>query len=115
MSMFGSTENLHASQETQPVERATPMEQPPALERKDAAEQTGDMPPAFGRREGAEQAGDAPPKAERKEDGEITLGESVEHYCARHQLASDVKNGHRIAAENDLKKLAKIEAREAGR
>ncbi len=115
MSMSGSMEHLRAAQETQPIEQAMPLEQPPELERKETAEQAGDMPPAFGRRESAEKAGDAPPKVEREADGALTLGESVEHYCARHQLASDIKNGHRIAAENSLKKLAKIEAKEGSK
>lgn len=115
MSMSGSMENLRTAQEAQPIEQAIPLEQPPALERKETTEQAGDMPPAFGRRESAEKASDAPPKVEREENGELTLGESVEHYCARHQLASDIKNGRRIAAENSLKKLANIEAKEASK
>lgn len=115
MSMSGSMENLRTAQETQPIEQAIPLEQPPALERKEPVEQAGDLPPAFGRREGTERAGDAPPKVEREDEGELTLGESVEHYCARHQLASDIKNGRRIAAENSAKKLANIEAKEASK
>lgn len=115
MSMSGSMENLRTAQEARPIEQAIPLEQPPALERKESVEQAGDLPPAFGRREGAERAGDAPPKVEREDEGELTLGESVEHYCARHQLARDIKNGRRIAAEKSLEKLANIEAKEASK
>lgn len=115
MSAFGSMENLRAAQETQPIEQAMPQEQPRAMEHTGTAERAGDMPPAFGRREAAERTGDAPPKVEREEDGELALGESVEHYCARHQLARDIQNGRRIASEYSLKKLADIEAKEAGK
>jgi len=45
----------------------------------------------------------------------ISFGESVEHRAARHELESDIAAGREIAAENSLKRLAKIEAEEAAK
>ncbi len=66
--------------------------------------ETNDFPPKF--EDDAENNEEFPPSFG-------TLGESVEHSAARHELETNIANGHEIAAENSLKKLAKIEAKEA--
>lgn len=45
----------------------------------------------------------------------VSFGESVEHRAARSELERDIANGREIAAENSLKRLAKIEAEEAAK
>ena len=45
----------------------------------------------------------------------VSFGESVEHRAARSELERDIAAGREIAAENSLKRLAKIEAEEAAK
>ncbi len=54
------------------------------------------------------EADDFPPKI-------VTKGESVEHRAARSELERDIAAGREIAAENSLRRLAEIEAREAAK
>lgn len=51
---------------------------------------------------------DFPPKI-------VTKGETVEHRAARSELERDIAAGREIAAENSLRRLAKIEAEEAAK
>lgn len=77
----------------------------------------GELPPRLERDGEAGDAGETtekPPKLGR-EGGLGTLGETVEHRGARHGLESAIRDGNKIAVENRLKDLAKIEAKEAAK
>lgn len=89
---------------------------PPRLERTEGEAEDA-QPPRLGRsmiyRPEPSETGGSGKKA--KGLGEVSLGETVEHYCKRHQLDNAIKNNNKIAIHNTARDLAKLEAKEASK
>ncbi len=98
---YEEMEEIKEAEEAREAEEAKEAEEAEKAKEEKEAKETEEA-------EKAKKADDFPPKI-------VTKGETVEHRAARSELERDIAAGREIAAENSLRRLAEIEAREAAK